>query len=107
MWARPSDQNSPTQSAPQAGYPYQPPAPPTYPPPVQEYPVTTPFEHQPPLQDTADPVTPKRRFRFRGDPVSIILVLVIAVALGIAGLVGGELYARHRANDIVASATEC
>jgi hypothetical protein len=107
MWARPGDQNSPTQSVPQAGYPHQPPAPPTYPPPAQEYPATAPFEYQPPLQDTAEPVKTKRRFRFRGDPVSIILVLVIVAALGIAGLVGGELYARHRANDVVATATEC
>src|ERR1700688_3722879 len=112
MWARPSDQSSsdqssPTQSVPQAGHPYQPTAPPTYPPPAQEYPATAPFEHQPPLQDTAEPVKTKRRFRFRGDPVSIILILVIVAALGIAGLVGGELYARHRANDIVASATQC
>ena len=77
------------------------------PPPAQEYPATAPFEHQPPLQDTAEPVNPKRRFRFRGDPVSIILVLVIVAALSIAGLVGGELYARHRANDVVATATQC
>ena len=107
MWARPGDQSSPTQPTPQAGHPYQPPVPPTYPPPAQEYPATAPFEHQSPLQDTAAPVKPKRRFRFRGDPVSIVLVLVIVVALGIAGLVGGELYARHRANDIVATATQC
>ena len=49
----------------------------------------------------------KRRFRFHGDPVSIILVLVIVAALGIAGLVGGELYARNRADKVVAAATEC
>src|SRR3984885_5942899 len=107
MWARPGDQSSPTQSMPQAGQADQPTAPPTYPPPAQEYPATAAFEHQPPLQDTAEPVTTKRRFRFRGDPVSIILVLVIVAALGIAGLVGGELYARHRANSVVAAATQC
>jgi len=107
VWARPGDQSSPTQPVPQAGHPYQPTAPPTYPPPAQEYPATAPFEHQPPLHDPAEPVKPKRRLRFRGDPVSIILILVIVAALGIAGLVGGELYARHRANDIVASATQC
>jgi LmeA-like phospholipid-binding len=107
MWARPESQNSPTKPTPQPGYSYQPPTPPTYPPPAQEYPATAPFEHQPPIQDSADPVKTKRRFRFRGDPVSIILVLVIVAALGIAGLVGGELYARHRANQIVASATQC
>ena len=109
MWARPGDQSSPTQPAPQAGHPYQPTAPPTYPPPppAQEYPATAPFDHQPPLHDPAEPVKTERRFRFRGDPVSIILVLVITAALSIAGLVGGELYARHRANDVVAKATEC
>jgi hypothetical protein len=105
IWARPGDQSSPTQPTPQAGHPYQPTAPPT--PPAQEYPATAPFEHQPPLHDTAEPVKTERRFRFRGDPVSIILVLVITAALSIAGLVGGELYARHRANDVVASATQC
>jgi len=110
MWARPGDQSSPTQPVPQAGHPYQPTAPPTYPPPpppTQEYPATAPFEHQPPLHDATEPAQSKRRFRFRGDPVSIILVLVIVAALSIAGLVGGELYARHRANDIVATATQC
>ena len=108
MWARPGDQNSPTQPTPQAGHPDQPTAPPTYPPPpAQEYPATAPFEHQAPLHDATEPVKPKRRFRFRGDPVSIILVLVIVAALSIAGLVGGELYARHRANDVVATATQC
>src|SRR6201992_4042073 len=110
MWARPGDQSSPTQPTPQAGHPYQPTAPPTYPsppPPAQEYPATAPFEHHPPLQDTAEPGKTKRRFRFRGDPVSIILVLVIVAAVSIAGLIGGELYARHRANDVGASATQC
>ena len=107
MWARPGDQTSPIQPTPQAGHPYQPTPPPTYPSPTQEYPATAPFEHHPPLQDTAEPVNTKRRFRFRGDPVSIILVLVIVAAVSIAGLIGGELYARHRANDVVASATQC
>jgi hypothetical protein len=105
-WSRPGDQNSPTDPAPQAEHPYQPPTPPTYPPPAQEYPGTATFD-QPPPQDLAEPVKAKRRFRFRGDPVSIVLVLVIVAALGIAGLVGGEIYARHRANSVVASATSC
>ena len=39
--------------------------------------------------------------------MSIVLVLVIVGALAIAGLVGGELYARHRADEVVASATQC
>jgi hypothetical protein len=106
IWARPGDQGPPPQPTPQAGHANQPPNAPTYPPPAQEYPATAPFD-QPPSQDTAMPVKTKRRFGFRGDPVSIILVLVIVAALGIAGLVGGELYARHRANEIVASATQC
>ncbi|WP_343573039.1 DUF2993 domain-containing protein [Mycobacterium sp.] len=97
-WARPGDQNSPTQPGPQAEL--------AYPPPVQEYPTVAEFE-QPPSDDPTEPVKPKRRFRFRADPVSIVLVLVIVAALSVAGLVGGELYARHRADSVVASATEC
>src|SRR6202789_3292736 len=106
-WSRPGDQNSPTRPAPQAQDGYQPPTPPTYPLPAQEYPAAGATSDQPPPQDTAEPAKAKRRFRLRGDPVSIILVLVIVAALGIAGLVGGELYARHRANSVVAAATQC
>ena len=106
MWSRPGSGNPPTQPAPQADLSHQPPTPPTFPPPAEEYPATAPYS-QPPPQDPGAPVKTKRRFRFRGDPVSIILVLVIVAALGIAGLVGGELYARHRANSVVAAATEC
>jgi hypothetical protein len=104
-WSRSGEQYSPTQQSPQAEYSYQPPTTPSYPPPAQEYPSTATFG-QPP-QDPSEPPKPKRRFRFRGDPVSIILVLVIVAALGIAGLVGGEMYARHRANEVVATATQC
>ena len=105
QWSRPGEQSSPTQQGPQADYPYQPPTTPSYSPPTQEYPATTSFEQSP--QDPDEPGKTKRRFHFRGDPVSIILVLVIVAALGIAGLVGGELYARNRANNVVASATQC
>ena len=105
MWSRPGSGSTPTQPAPQADLSHQPPAPPTFPPGAEEYSATAPFS-QPP-QDTAEPVKAKRRFHFRGDPVSIILVLVIVAALGVAGLVGGELYARNRANSVVAAATEC
>jgi DUF2993 family protein len=41
------------------------------------------------------------------DPLSIVLVVVIVVALIAAGLIGAELYARSRADDVVAAATEC
>ncbi len=49
----------------------------------------------------------KTKRRFLGDPVSIILILVIVAALVVAGLVGAELYARNRADKVVAAATEC
>ena len=41
------------------------------------------------------------------DPLSIVLVVVIVIALVAAGLLAGELYARSRADDVVAKATEC
>jgi len=41
------------------------------------------------------------------DPLSIVLVVVIVVALSLAGLLGGELYARSRADSIVAKVTSC
>lgn len=47
------------------------------------------------------------RFDFIRDPLSIMLVLVIVLALTVAGAVGGELYARHRADEVVASAVQC
>jgi hypothetical protein len=47
------------------------------------------------------------RFDFVRDPLSIVLVLVIVMALTVAGAVGGELYARHRADTVVASAVQC
>jgi hypothetical protein len=36
-----------------------------------------------------------------------VLVVVIVLALGAAGLIGGEIYARHRADSVVATATKC
>lgn len=45
--------------------------------------------------------------RFFGSPMSIALVLVIVVALVIAGLIGAELYTRHLASSKVTSAVEC
>jgi hypothetical protein len=121
LWARPGDPSSPTQPVPQAkspsqlaprhdgpqtGHTYEPPAQPeqqNFPPPTPEYPAGSPYG-QPPAQAPPAPVKTKRRF---GDPVSIILVLVIVAALAVAGLIGGELYARNRADNVVAAATEC
>ena len=60
----------------------------------------TPPVPPPPAQPTA-----KRR-RFRG-PVTFLLVFVIVLALGAAGLLGAELYARTVAVDKVKSAAAC
>jgi hypothetical protein len=49
---------------------------------------------------------PKSRVR-RRNPRSIILIAVIVSCLVAAGLLAGELYARHRAETVVAAATEC
>ena len=46
----------------------------------------------------------KKLFR---DPLTIVLVAVIVVALVAAGVLAAELYARSRADDVVAAATEC
>jgi LmeA-like phospholipid-binding len=45
--------------------------------------------------------------RLVSDPLSIVLILVIVFALAVAGLLGGELYGRHRANAVVAKIVEC
>jgi hypothetical protein len=41
------------------------------------------------------------------DPLSIVLVVVIVGALLVAGLLGGELYARSRADKVVSSVVSC
>ncbi|MBX7454679.1 DUF2993 domain-containing protein [Mycolicibacterium sp. 3033] len=50
---------------------------------------------------------PAKLKTFFSDPLSIVLVAVIVVALVLAGLLGGELYARNRADTVVASTVEC
>ena len=55
------------------------------------------FPPQPPA-----PEEPARR-----DPLSTILIVVIVVAVVLAGLLGAELYVRHTANSIVAKAVSC
>ena len=49
----------------------------------------------------------KRKRRFLRDPLSILLVCIIVFALIIGGLIGAELYARHRADSKVAQAVAC
>ena len=40
-------------------------------------------------------------------PLSIVLVIACVLAVGVAALLGGELYMRHRANSVVAEIAEC
>lgn len=77
--------------------------------PSQGFPPAGPGGQQPPVQPYPDESTDNggRLRRFVTDPLSIVLILVIVVALAAAGLLGGELYARHRGDTIVASAVEC
>jgi LmeA-like phospholipid-binding len=112
-WAPPPNQPNtpqppagepPTQQIPQRG---QAPLPPT-----QQFPKVSPppepptqqFGQQPHPTPAAKPPFFKRIFR---DPVSIILVVVIVLAVAVAGVVGAELYARHRGNELVSNATAC
>lgn len=59
---------------------------------------------------TGPPPTSKRsgpsRVRLR-NPQSIVLIAVIVIGIVAAGLLASELYARHRAESVVAAATEC
>jgi len=57
-----------------------------------------------PEKDSSLLVKIKKLFR---DPLSIVLVVVIVIALVAAGLLAGELYARSRADSIVARAAQC
>ncbi|MGH3969843.1 MAG: LmeA family phospholipid-binding protein [Mycobacterium sp.] len=68
---------------------------------VQDYPADSPSASEDP---TAAVKTKRRLFR---DPLSIVLILVIVLALVIAGLIGAEFYTRHVANSKVAEAVEC
>ena len=87
--------------------PNQPPQFPQNPPPGYPAP---PLSPQAPSQTTVPPkdasllVKIKKLFR---DPLSIVLVVVIVVALVLAGVLAGELYARSRADSVVARVTEC
>ncbi|MGH3674357.1 MAG: LmeA family phospholipid-binding protein [Mycobacterium sp.] len=90
-WARPANQAPPVPPPPQ--FPQNAPGN-TAPPPHAE----------PPQKGSSPLVKIKKLFR---DPLSIVLVLVIVVAVVAAGVLAAELYARSRADDVVAAATEC
>ncbi|MCV6971947.1 LmeA family phospholipid-binding protein [Mycobacterium bohemicum] len=76
---------------------------PAYPPPPT--PPAPPTEKLPTPEE--GPAAGKKKRRFLRDPLSILLVCIIVVALVIAGLVGLELYARHVADSKVAQAVAC
>jgi hypothetical protein len=95
-WARPANQGPPVPPPPQ--FPHGPP--PGQPAP----PSAAPPQAAPPQKDSSLPGKIKNLFR---DPLSIVLVVVIVIALVAAGLLAGELYARSRADSVVAKATEC
>lgn len=95
-WSRPQPSGQPPQ---QPGPPPQFPqgGPPPGPPP--------PGPQGPPPEDDAS-LLGKLTGLLR-DPLSIVLVLVTVLALAFAGLLAGELYARNRANTVVAGVVEC
>jgi hypothetical protein len=94
-WARPANQVPPVPPPRQfpPGSPPGQPGTPSYGAPAE-----------PPQKDSSLLVKIKNLFR---DPLSIVLVVVIVIALVAAGLLAGELYARSRADSIVAGAAQC
>jgi len=69
--------------------------------------VRTPVPHARPQSYPGTTTKESKLRRFVKDPLSVVLILVIVLALGIAALLGGELYARHRGNSVVAKVVEC
>ncbi|AMO63309.1 putative conserved membrane protein [Mycolicibacterium phlei] len=79
-------------------------------PPQQAVPPQAPPPPPPDAPQGPPPEQPGKGSRFKeliSDPLSIVLIVVIVVALALAGLVGGELYARNRADTVVAGAVAC
>ncbi|WP_101950411.1 DUF2993 domain-containing protein [Mycobacterium sp. 3519A] len=89
-WARPANQ-----------------VPPVPPPPQPQYPQGAPGQPVPPQPPQQGPSLLGRIGKLFRDPLSIVLVVVIVLALTAAGLLAGELYARSRADDVVARAAQC
>ncbi|WP_286199248.1 DUF2993 domain-containing protein [Mycobacterium sp. ELW1] len=64
--------------------------------------------HGPPPSQTPPGEEPDEGKRgFLRDPLSIVLVMVIVLAVVIAGLLGTELYVRHEADTVVSRAVSC
>jgi len=95
-WARPANQAPPV--------PPPPPQFPQGPPPGQPGLPPQGAPGDPPNKNSSLLVKIANLFR---DPLSIVLVVVIIVALVAAGLTAGELYARSRADAVVAKAAQC
>jgi hypothetical protein len=105
----------------QQPYPYQPqpgnPAGPQYagPPPQGPPPQGQPSQAHPqqgppptgPVGDPTDESEGNRLTRLVRDPLSIVLIFVIVLALAAAGLIGGEIYARHRGASVVEATLKC
>jgi LmeA-like phospholipid-binding len=89
-----------TQQIPRAGSPMDDP--------TGQYPASG-GGQQPPVQPYPEEPAEEggRLRRFVTDPLSIVLILVIVVALAAAGLLGGELYARKRGDTVVSAAVQC
>ncbi|WP_171975010.1 LmeA family phospholipid-binding protein [Mycobacterium colombiense] len=135
QWGRPSNQGPfgqppterPTERISTGGPGHVPPPPPPAhgPPPGQTERFGTPQPHMqqpgypppptPPAGPTErlatpphdDATTGKKKRRFGRDPVSVLLIFIIVIALIIAGLIGAELYVRHLADSKVAQAVAC
>lgn len=117
--------NQPPQGPPPQGPPQRPQGPPQYPQGPPQYPqgppqgpppgYSGPPPGAPPPAEPSQASTPppdetspqKRSKGFLRDPLSIVLVLVIVVAVLLAAAIGVELYARNTGETQVASAIEC
>ncbi|WP_431235012.1 LmeA family phospholipid-binding protein [Mycolicibacterium psychrotolerans] len=93
-WAASPGQGTPTEYIPRPGGPADAP--------------TQHIPHVPPPSQTPPGEEPEEGKRgFLRDPLSIVLVLVIVLAVVIAGLLGTELYVRHEADTVVSRAVSC
>ncbi|MGV0684784.1 LmeA family phospholipid-binding protein [Mycolicibacterium thermoresistibile] len=122
-WARPTDDTPsvppPSPGGPPASPAGGPPSSPPPPPPEGGYPPPPPpgqMGGPPPGQMGGPPPAgseeqdesfmAKIKSLF-SDPLSVVLVVVIVIALVAAGLLGAELYARNRADSVVARVVSC